>query len=66
MLLKNALDAIDEAGKIQIITGPCETGAFIEIRDNGSGIDSKEMSVFLIHFYDKRGRERNWPWAPCC
>ena len=40
-LLKNALDAIESKGTIDITIGEKDDAVFIDVRDSGKGIDSR-------------------------
>ena len=57
-LTKNAVDAMDGAGKITITTGTERDKAFIEVKDTGKGIARKNFkNVFNPGFTTKK---RGW------
>ena len=54
-LISNALEAIDDGGKLLIRTSPDDTGLKIEISDNGHGIKEQELKrIFDPFFTSKR------------
>jgi hypothetical protein len=57
-LLKNALDAIDGAGRIALTAGTDATGVWIEVEDTGAGIErSQWKNVFRPGYSTKK---RGW------
>ncbi len=57
-LTKNAVDAMDGEGKIDITTGRDKNGVYIEVKDNGKGIPRKNFkTVFNPGFTTKK---RGW------
>lgn len=57
-LIKNAVDAMNGEGKIQVLTGNDKNKAWIEISDNGKGIERKNLrKLFSPGFTTKK---RGW------
>jgi signal transduction histidine kinase len=57
-LLKNALDAIDGAGRIALTAGTDATGVWIEVEDTGAGIErSQWKNIFRPGYSTKK---RGW------
>lgn len=57
-LIKNAVDAMDGKGSINVITGQSASGTFIEISDTGNGIARKNhKNIFNPGFTTKK---RGW------
>lgn len=53
-LIKNAIEAIDEDGKISIRTYSKNNKAFVEVKDNGSGIAALDrQKIFVPNFSTK-------------
>jgi two-component system, NtrC family, sensor kinase len=50
-LLTNAYDAIEQEGRITIVTGICDDGVFLSIADTGCGIPLEEQDKLFEPFF---------------
>ncbi len=56
-LLLNAIDAVDDGGKLSISTGPAKDDprmVFVEITDNGCGIEEEHISSLFNPFFSRK------------
>ncbi len=53
-ILKNAVEAVPEGGKIEVVTGGEGDRVVLSVTDNGSGIPSEEMPNIFNLFYSSR------------
>lgn len=55
-LIKNAVDAMDGSGSIEVSTGVGATGAYIEVSDTGKGIPRKNFKKVFSPGYTTKSR----------
>ncbi len=55
-ILDNALEAAGAAGTVTVSWGAREDGAFVEVRDTGSGIKPEDLSKVLQPFFTTKPR----------
>ncbi|WP_165999966.1 PAS domain-containing sensor histidine kinase [Bacillus sp. Cs-700] len=53
-ILKNAVEAIEENGKIDVILEENQNNVFIEIHDNGIGIEEERLERIGVPFYTNK------------
>ncbi len=53
-ILKNAVEAIEENGKIDVILEEDQNNVFIEIHDNGIGIEEERLERIGVPFYTNK------------
>jgi signal transduction histidine kinase len=51
----NAVDALDGKGKISVLTGSSDGGAWVAVADNGPGIPPEIKSRILEPFFTTKG-----------
>src|SRR5581483_4713991 len=54
-LILNAADALGGQGKIRVLTGSSDGGAWLEVADNGPGIPAEIKSRVLEPFFTTKG-----------
>jgi signal transduction histidine kinase len=65
-LLLNAVQAVDGAGQIQVITGrQTSTEAFLEIRDNGPGVPPDRRREIFKPYFTTHQKEPALAWRSC-
>ena len=56
-LVDNAVKYTPDGGTVTIRCGPCGSGAFLEVEDDGPGVAAAEMPRILERFYRVRGSQ---------
>ena len=60
-LVQNAIDAVEENGKVEINYFRKGNDLIIEVTDNGKGIpENVKNKIFDLYLYNKTGRNRAW------
>jgi PAS domain S-box-containing protein len=55
-LINNACDAMHNGGRLSLLVGPCERGAFVEVADTGAGMPLEVSTRVFDPFFTTKGR----------
>jgi len=59
-IYQNAIDAMDDGGKLTISARQTNCRVFVEVRDNGCGISSEDIPHIFNPFFTKKNTAQDW------